>query len=279
MLGRRQDVGEAQAVGRVPVGRGSGQELVTGGIASGSAARARWARRAAGQAGSGRSVQGGRRMLDADGRGWPILRPPTPDSFRSCDRHAGRAVMRRSSSSAPRFDSGSLRLPHLGDCTHEGQPSLARALPDQPLRVPDQPLELVIATPGDPHPAGMPLVDEDRRPAGLGMGVGRQAPDVPSVAHGDQRQHRDLAVLERVQRAEQLRRAGTPLGRRSARRARTTAPWSRTPRSEVEPLKVDHRVVLERLALVAEHHLGVDDRAVGERHTALVCRRSIRRSM
>ena len=25
-------------------------------------------------------------------------------------------------STAPRFDSGSLRLPHFGDCTHDGQP-------------------------------------------------------------------------------------------------------------------------------------------------------------
>ena len=29
---------------------------------------------------------------------------------------------RRNSSRAPRLDSGSLRLPHFGDCTHEGQP-------------------------------------------------------------------------------------------------------------------------------------------------------------
>jgi PAS domain S-box-containing protein len=34
--------------------------------------------------------------------------------------------IRRSSSSAPRLCSGSLRLPHLGDCTHEGQPSSHR---------------------------------------------------------------------------------------------------------------------------------------------------------
>jgi hypothetical protein len=30
---------------------------------------------------------------------------------------------------------------------------------------------------------------------------GREAADVPSVAHRDQRQHRDLSVLGRVQRA------------------------------------------------------------------------------
>ena len=35
-----------------------------------------------------------------------------------------RACSRASSSSAPCLDSGSLRLPHFGDCTHEGQPDL-----------------------------------------------------------------------------------------------------------------------------------------------------------
>ena len=30
--------------------------------------------------------------------------------------------MRPISATAPAFDSGSLRLPHFGDCTHDGQP-------------------------------------------------------------------------------------------------------------------------------------------------------------
>ena len=36
-------------------------------------------------------------------------------------RHAA-ASMRPITSAAPSFDSGSLRLPHFGDCTHDGQP-------------------------------------------------------------------------------------------------------------------------------------------------------------
>ena len=48
----------------------------------------------------------------------PVLDP--------CDRrvvvaHAA-ASIRPMTSAAPRFESGSLRLPHFGDCTHEGQP-------------------------------------------------------------------------------------------------------------------------------------------------------------
>ena len=38
------------------------------------------------------------------------------------------ASIASSISPAPAFDSGSLRLPHLGDCTHEGQPLAARTL-------------------------------------------------------------------------------------------------------------------------------------------------------
>ena len=45
-------------------------------------------------------------------------------------------------SSAPASKSGSFRLPHLGDWTHDGQPGLARALGDQAARVADEPLEL-----------------------------------------------------------------------------------------------------------------------------------------
>ena len=130
-----------------------------------------------------------------------------PSRSRSSSRdlsHGYRAgdVIRCSSSSAPRLDSGSLRFPHFGDCTHEGSLA-ARALTDQSLRVPDEPLELVIAAPGDPHSAGMALVDEDGRPTGLWMGVDGEAADVPAVTHGDQRQDRDLPVLQRVQRTQQ----------------------------------------------------------------------------
>jgi hypothetical protein len=41
-------------------------------------------------------------------------------------RLAYRSNIRARSSFAPSLDRGSLRLPHLGDCTQEGQPSLQR---------------------------------------------------------------------------------------------------------------------------------------------------------
>ncbi len=151
----------------------------------------------------------------------PIRAPPRPRA-----RRRWRAST-RAARSAPAFESGSLRLPHFGDCTHDGQPLCARALGDQPLRVAAQLLEARERRARDADAARVPVVDEDRRHAGLRVEVGRQPADVPAVAHRDQRQHGDLRVLGRVQRAEQrlerkFLRAARP------RRARTTAPGSRS---------------------------------------------------
>src|ERR671937_2877756 len=44
----------------------------------------------------------------------------TPDGLQPATDHA--ACMRVISSRAPFLFNGSLRLPHLGDCTHDGQP-------------------------------------------------------------------------------------------------------------------------------------------------------------
>ena len=46
----------------------------------------------------------------------------------------------------------------------------------------------------------MTVVDENGGPPGLMVEGGRQPADVPAVAHRDQREHRDLRVLGRVQR-------------------------------------------------------------------------------
>ena len=110
----------------------------------------------------------------------------------------------------------------------------------------------------------MAVVDEDRRDAGLGVGVRRQAADVPAVAHRDQGQHRDLPVLERVQRAEQL------LARERLRRDQVVQlvpqrASAELDRRQVERLEVDHLLILKALALVAEHRLRVHDLAEGER--------------
>src|SRR5215213_3865069 len=79
---------------------------------------------------------------------------------------------------------------------------LARALADEPVRVADERVEADEPLARDPDPAGVTVVDEDRRPPGLGMEVRRQPADVPAVAHRQQRQHRDLRVLGGVQRPE-----------------------------------------------------------------------------
>ena len=56
---------------------------------------------------------------------------------------------------------------------------------------------------GRADPAGVAVVDEDRRAAGLRVQVGREAADVPAVAHRQQREDGDLRVLGGVQRAEE----------------------------------------------------------------------------
>ena len=50
----------------------------------------------------------------------------------------------------------------------------------------------------------MAVVDEDGRRSRVEVEVGREAADVPAVAHRPERQHRDHRVLRRVQRSEQL---------------------------------------------------------------------------
>ena len=161
--------------------------------------------------------------------GW--LANTTQRADRQRPRH-DQVASRRSSSRAPRLDSGSFRLPHFGDCTHEGQPERHGHSPINRFASATRRSKLVVAAAGDPDAARMSVVDEDRWPTGLGVHVGGEAADIPPVAHRDQRQHGDLSVLEGVQRSEQpLRRER--LGGRSARPARTTArAWGTRPSAD-----------------------------------------------
>ena len=82
-------------------------------------------------------------------------------------------------SGRPRLSRNSLRLPHFGLCTHDGQPSLARAAVEHARRVGDPALELLEAALGDADAAGVAVVDEDRRRArvaGGGSSRGRRCP-------------------------------------------------------------------------------------------------------
>ena len=129
---------------------------------------------------------------------------------------------RSSSSCAPRLRERLVEVAALRRLHARGAAVAAAALADQAVRVGDELLEAREGDARDADAAGVAVVDEDRRPAGLRVGVGREAADVPAVAHREQRQHRDLRVLGGVQRAEQqLRREA---GERRRRRARTTAP-------------------------------------------------------
>src|SRR4029077_15608164 len=102
-----------------------------------------------------------------------------------------------------RLVQGFVEVAALGALHAGGAAGLAGALGDQARGVAEQALELLVAALGDADAAGVAVVDEDGRAAGLEVDVGGEAADVPAVAHRDQWQHGDLAVLGRVQGAEQ----------------------------------------------------------------------------
>ena len=157
------------------------------------------------------------------------------------------------------MDSGSLRLPHFGDCTHDGQPlSHGHSLTSR-WASSTSALERLEAAAGDADAAGVAVVDEDRRHAGLRVEVGREPADVPAVAHRQQRQHGDLRVLGGVQRAEQLA-IGRPVA--SVGGSSYQSAWVANEvcgRSSAD--QVDRLVVGQALALVGEHLLGDHDGA------------------
>ena len=84
------------------------------------------------------------------------------------------------------MSSGSLPLPHLGDWTHDGQPS-ALAGGDRLAGGGSQVLAAWYPRSAKPAPPGCAVVDEDGRQAGVGVMRGRDAADVPAVAGGEER--------------------------------------------------------------------------------------------
>ena len=140
---------------------------------------------------------------------------------------------------APAFDSGSLRLPHFGDCTHDGQPLSHGHSRDQPVarrrRARSNAQEALAR---DPDAAGVAVVDEDRRAArsaGARSSTGRRCPSgrtSPAAAArrsasarpraarraaaraGSRRQRsRRQLVPERLRRERRLRAGRAPAGR------------------------------------------------------------------
>ena len=182
----------------------------------------------------------------------PVLRVGTRRSPQAATR-------RRRKASAPALSSISLRLPHFGLWTHDGQPRRTGSpRAGAPCRRPS-PRTASKPRSAIPTPPGVPVVDEDGRPPGLEVDVRREAADVPAVAHRPQRQQRDHRVLGRVQRAEQPRHLGQPLellaarGRTRPPRSRTSSPAGRAGRSRAS------RLLADRLALVGDDLLGDRD--------------------
>ena len=151
----------------------------------------------------------------------------------------------------------------LGRLDTGGASTRAGALGNQAVRVGAELLEARERRPRDADAARVRVIDEDRRCARLRVVVGREASDVPAVAHRDQRRHRDLGVLERVQRPEQqlqrkLLLAGACV-RLEPQRLRREARGG-----QLEGVQPEVGVVGKPLALVGEH--GLRDAHLPEAH-------------
>ena len=146
-----------------------------------------------------------------------------------------------------------LRALHAG-----GAAVVAGALADQPLGVAEQALELLVAAPGDPDPAGVAVVDEDRRrPVWKWTLVER-----PPMS---QRSHIAISGSTAIWPCSVACRAPsrTSLGSAAAMPVREHVPerlGDEVLLGQLERDDVDHLVVAETLALVGDHLLGDRDR-------------------
>ena len=124
---------------------------------------------------------------------------------------------------------------------------LARAAVEEPFGVGHPALELVEPALGDPDAARVPVVDEDRRPAGLEVEIRREPADVPPVAHRPERQHRDQRVLGGVKGAEQPWTASLPVSidgsgqNQTASVSKVCGGRSRAQRSICSPVAIERR--------------------------------------
>ena len=137
------------------------------------------------------------------------IRPPSsrlyPCDERCAPKSTRYASMRSRSAARPCLVERLVEVPALRALDARRAPGRARAALQQAGRVLDPVLEAIEPALGDPDAAGVAVVDEDRRAAGLVVEVRREAADVPAIAHRPQRKQRDEAVLGGVERAEELR--------------------------------------------------------------------------
>ena len=165
---------------------------------------------------TGHTAKGRRRPArppDRAGRRRPTSQraPPSPNACSTTS----------STRTAPGLSSGALPLPHLGDCTHEGQP-VRHSHPEIAARVAaSQRGSTSCPRSAKPAAAGVPVVHEDRRAAGVRVQRGRHAADVPAVADREQRQYPDGGVLGGVQRSGHPRDVHPDARRGRPRRGRT----------------------------------------------------------
>ena len=144
--------------------------------------------------------------------------------------------MARRRATAPALSRGSLRLPHLGDCTHDGQPVVARAGRDHLERGLEVAPAGGEAELGDAGAAGVAVVDHDRRPARCRPGA---AVDTPPTSQRSQMVNSGSMPMAACSAACSVpgHAAGVDAGRRAARRGRPrtrTPAWSRQVGGQVE---------------------------------------------
>ncbi len=153
----------------------------------------------------------------------PADRPPSPDSGPGGARRArpARRARRRAPRTAPALSSGALPLPHLGDCTQDGQPVRHSQSRIAARVAASQRPSTACPRSAKPGAAGMAVVHEHGGPPGVRVQRRRHAADVPAVADREQRQQADRGVLGGVQRARHARRRQPGGGERRPRRRRT----------------------------------------------------------
>ena len=175
--------------------------------------------------------------------------PEIDNPMRAQLRPSAAASIRSSSVRAPALSSSSFRLPHFGLWTQDGQPlgtgsaGAGAPCPRPSPRSSSKPRSVM------PDAAGVAVVDEDRRAAGLEVDVRREAADVPAVAHRPERQQRDQRVLGGMERRRAA--SASARARRAARAGREPDRLGLEGRLRHQQRHdVDRRAVRDRLPLV-----------------------------
>src|SRR5215203_4384890 len=104
----------------------------------------------------------------------------------------------------PFFAQGFVPVAALGGLDTSWATALAGATGEDAQGVAGHLFKGVVAAFGDANPTGIAVVDEDGRHTRLTVHGDGEPPDVPPVAHREERQQPDKGVLRRVQGAQEL---------------------------------------------------------------------------